>query len=194
MAEMVKKLKTTKVQAAVSAHCSAGDVLCDVCTEIKHKAVKSCLVCLNSYCEEHLQQHENLFKGKSHKLIEATGRLQEIICPRHDRLLDIYCRTDQLCVCYLCTIDEHKSHDTVSAAAERTDKQTILDDTKRKYHQRIEQIEKELKELRETVMSHKRSALAAVNDTERIFTHMILSIERRRSEVTQHIRDQERLQ
>ncbi|KAI7795411.1 tripartite motif-containing protein 16-like isoform X2 [Triplophysa rosa] len=192
LAEMVEKLKKTKVQAAVYAHCSAGDVLCDVCTEIKHEAVKSCLMCLNSYCEDHLQQHENLFKGKKHNLIEATGRLKEIICPQHDRLLDVYCRTDQLCVCYLCTIDEHKDHDTVSSTAERTDKQAILDDTKRKYHQRMEKIEKELKELRETVMCHKHSAQIAVHITEGIFRHMILSMERRRSEVTQHIRDQEK--
>ncbi|XP_073731914.1 E3 ubiquitin/ISG15 ligase TRIM25-like [Misgurnus anguillicaudatus] len=191
LAEMVEKLKT-KVQADVSAQCSAGDVPCDVCTEIKRKAVKSCLMCLNSYCQHHLQQHETFFKGKRHNLIDVTGRLQEIICPQHDRLMETYCRTDQRCVCYLCMMDEHKNHDTVSAAAERTEKQWVLGDTKRKYHQRMKQIGKEFKDVRDIIESNKRSAQAAVEDTEKIFTQLIRSIERRRSEVIQLIRHQEK--
>nr|XP_055059284.1 tripartite motif-containing protein 16-like [Misgurnus anguillicaudatus] len=191
LAEVVEKLKKTKLQAARPDRCYAepGDVKCDVCTERKHKAVKSCLVCLNSYCQNHLEQHENLFKGKKHNLIDATGRLQQMICPQHDKALEIYCRTDQLCICYLCMVDEHKNHETVSAAAERTEKQKQL---QRQYQQRIEESQKKLQELRDVVETHKRSAQTAVDDTERIFTQLIQSIERRRSEVTQLIRDQEK--
>ncbi|XP_065118145.1 E3 ubiquitin/ISG15 ligase TRIM25-like [Paramisgurnus dabryanus] len=194
LAEVVEMLKNTKLQAACPDHsyAEAGDVKCDVCTERKHKAVKSCLVCLNSYCQTHLEQHENLFKGKRHKVIDATGRLQQMICPQHDKLLEIYCKSDQLCICYLCMVDEHNEHKTVSAAAERTEKQKELKETQRKYHQRIQESQKKLQELRDAVETHKRSAQTAVDDTERIFTQLIRSIERRRSEVTQLIRDQEK--
>ncbi|KAI7790523.1 finTRIM family [Triplophysa rosa] len=150
LAEMVEKVKKTKLQTD----------RCDVCTGRKRKAVKSCLVCLESYCQTHFERHEGFHTGKRHKVTEATGRLQEMICSQHDRLLEVFCRTDQRCVCYLCTMDEHKNHDTVSAAAERTEKQ--------------------------------RSAQTAVEDTERIFSELIRSIERRRSEVIQLIRDQEK--
>nr|XP_055059429.1 tripartite motif-containing protein 16-like [Misgurnus anguillicaudatus] len=192
--EMVEILKKTKLQAARPDHCyaEAGDVKCDVCTERKHKAVKSCLVCLNSYCQNHLEQHENLFKGKRHKVIDATGRLQQMICSQHEKLLEIYCKTDQICICYLCMVDEHNEHKTVSAAAERTEKQKELKETQRKYQQRIQESQKKLQELRDVVETHKRSAQTAVDDTERIFTQLITSIERRRSEVTQLIRDQEK--
>ncbi|XP_065118150.1 E3 ubiquitin/ISG15 ligase TRIM25-like [Paramisgurnus dabryanus] len=194
LAEVVEMLKKTKLQADRSAlsYAEAGDVKCDVCTERKHKAVKSCLVCLNSYCQTHLEQHENLFKGKRHKVIDVTGRLQQMICPQHEKLLEIYCKTDQLCICYLCMVDEHNEHKTVSAAAERTEKQKELKETQRKYHQRIQESQKKLQELRDAVETHKRSAQTAVDDTERIFTQLIRSIERRRSEVTQLIRDQEK--
>ncbi|XP_051988915.1 E3 ubiquitin/ISG15 ligase TRIM25-like isoform X2 [Xyrauchen texanus] len=190
IAEMVEKLKDTRIQETP---CYAGpaDVECDVCTGIKQKAVKSCLVCLNSYCQNHLEQHENFFKSKRHSLIDATGRLQEMICPLHEKMLEIYCRTDQKCICVLCMVDEHKNHNTISAAAARTDKQRDLEETQSKLQQRIEEKEKDVHELRESVMFHKHFAQTAVEDCERIFTELILSIERSRSEVTQLIRDQE---
>ncbi|XP_055059255.2 E3 ubiquitin-protein ligase TRIM16 isoform X1 [Misgurnus anguillicaudatus] len=194
LAEVVEKLKKTKLQAAPPDHCYAepGDVECDVCTERKHKAVKSCLVCLNSYCQNHFEQHENLFKGKKHNLIDATERLQEMIWPQHEKLLEIYCHTDEQCICYLCMMDEHNNHETVSAAAERTERQKQLKKTQRKYQQRIQESQKKLQELRDAVKTHKRSAQTAVDDTERIFTQLIRSIKRRRSEVIQLIRDQEK--
>nr|XP_055038555.1 tripartite motif-containing protein 16-like [Misgurnus anguillicaudatus] len=194
-AEMLEKLKKKKLQSASeSAHCYAGpgDVECDICTERKLKAVKSCLVCLNSYCQNHLNQHENFFKGKNHKVIDATERLQEMICKKHNKQLEIYCRTDQQCICYLCTMDVHKNHDTVTAVTERTEKQTLLMETQRNLKQRIQEREKKLQELRQTVVSHKHFAQTAVEDSERIFTELIRSIERRRSEVTQLIGDQEK--
>ncbi|XP_073712440.1 tripartite motif-containing protein 16-like [Misgurnus anguillicaudatus] len=194
LAEVVENLKKTKLQAARPDHCyaEAGDVKCDVCTERKHKAVKSCLVCLNSYCQNHLKQHEKFFKGKKHNLIDATGRLQQMICPQHEKLLEIYCKTDQLCICYLCMVDEHNEHKTVSAAAERTEKLKQLKETQIKCQQRIQESQKKLQELRDAVETHKRSAQTAVDDTERIFTQLIQTIERRRSEVIQLIRDQEK--
>ncbi|XP_048010541.1 tripartite motif-containing protein 16-like [Megalobrama amblycephala] len=189
LAEMVEKLKKTKLPT--DCHAGAGDVQCDVCTGRKHKAVKSCLVCLNSYCQNHLEQHESLFKGKRHNLTEATGRLQEMICQKHDKILEVFCRTDQKCICVLC-MDEHKNHDTVSTAAQRTEKQHQLKETQRWFQQRIQQREKDLQQLREAVESHKRSAQTAVEDSERIFTELIRSIRRSRSEATQRIRDQEK--
>ncbi|XP_067248961.1 tripartite motif-containing protein 16-like [Chanodichthys erythropterus] len=190
LAEMVEKLKKIKLPA--DCYAGAGDVQCDVCTGRKDKAVKSCLVCLNSYCQNHLEQHESLFKGKRHNLTEATGRLQEMICPKHDKILEVFCRTDQKCICVLCTMDEHKNHDTVSAAAQRTEKQHQLKETQRLFQQRIQQREKDLQQQKEAVESHKRSAQTAVEDSERIFTELIRSIERSRSEATQRIRDQEK--
>ncbi|XP_073705590.1 E3 ubiquitin/ISG15 ligase TRIM25-like [Garra rufa] len=188
-AEMVENLKKTKLQSAVSA--GAGDVECDVCTGRKYKAVKSCLVCLNSYCQTHFDRHQEFNSRKPHKVIEATGRLQEMICQKHDKLLEVFCQTDQKCICVLC-MDEHKNHDTVSATAQRTEKERNLKEMQLNCQQRIQQREKDVQQLREAVESHKRSAQTAVEDTERIFTELIRSIERSRSELIRLIRDQEK--
>ncbi|XP_061112548.1 tripartite motif-containing protein 16-like isoform X1 [Conger conger] len=194
LAEVVEKLKKTGLQAAPPAHCYAGpgDVACDFCTGRKHKAIKSCLVCLASFCETHLQPHYESPAFKKHKLVKATGNLQEKICSNHDKLLEVFCRSDQQCICMLCAMDEHRGHDTVSVVAERTEKQKQLGVTQSKFQQRIQEREKALQDLRQAVQSLKRSAQTAVEDSERIFTELIRSIERRRSEVKELIRDQEK--
>lgn len=50
----------------------------------------------------------------SHRLIEPTFHLEEKICKKHERLLEVYCRSDHVCVCTSCAEASHKSHDIVS--------------------------------------------------------------------------------
>ncbi|XP_047676525.1 tripartite motif-containing protein 16-like isoform X2 [Tachysurus fulvidraco] len=194
LAEVVEKLKKTEFQAASPAHCYAGpgDVECDSCTERKRKAVHSCLGCQASYCEDHLKPHYQSPAFKKHKLVEACAELQEKICSEHDKLLEIYCRTDQSLICYLCMMEEHKGHDTVSAKAERTKKQNELKADHIKSQQRIQEKQKKVQELKQTVDIIKKRSQAAVDDSERIFTEMISSMEKKRSEVTELIRAQEK--
>uniref|UniRef100_A0A8C2IIM2 Tripartite motif-containing protein 16-like n=1 Tax=Cyprinus carpio TaxID=7962 RepID=A0A8C2IIM2_CYPCA len=190
LAELVGKPKKTKRPA--DCYAGAGDVQCDVCTGRKYKAVKSCLMCQESYCQTHFKRHEEFHSHKPHKVIEATGRLQEMICQKHEKILEVFCRTDQKYICVLCTMDEHKNHDTVSAVAQRTEKQKQLKEMQKTFQQRIQQRVKDLQQLSESVKSHKRSAQTAVEDSEKIFTELICSIERWCSELIRLIRDQEK--
>lgn len=121
LAEVMEKLKIMVVPPASPAHYYAGpdDVGCHVCVGRKLKAIKSCLVCLSSYCESHLRAHDDLNPGKKHKLIDAAGKIEDLICSQHNKLLEVLCRTDQKCICLLCAMDEHKNHDTVPASADR---------------------------------------------------------------------------
>lgn len=50
----------------------------------------------------------------SHRLIEPTFNLEDKICKKHERLLEVYCRTDHTCICTACAEVAHKSHDIVS--------------------------------------------------------------------------------
>ncbi|XP_058250324.1 E3 ubiquitin/ISG15 ligase TRIM25-like [Hemibagrus wyckioides] len=194
LAEVVETLKKTGLQATRPAQSTAGpeDVECDFCTENKSKAIKSCLVCLASFCETHLQPHFKSPAFKKHKLVEDSRRLQEQICSQHDKLLEVYCRTDQQCICTLCMLDEHKGHDTVSAAAARAEKQKQLLEVQGTFQQKIQEREQELLELTKAMESHKHSAQTAVQETERIFSDVIISIKTRCSEVTHQIRAQEK--
>ncbi|XP_030631962.1 tripartite motif-containing protein 16-like isoform X2 [Chanos chanos] len=195
LAKVVEKLKKTGLRvSAPPAHCYAGpgDVECDFCIGKKKKAIKSCLTCLASYCQTHLQPHYESPAFQKHTLVKASTQLQDKICNRHNKLIELWCQTDHQFLCYLCMVDEHRDHKRASVAAERTERQKQLGETQRKAQQRIQEREKEVQELRKAVESLRRSAQAAVEDSESIFTELIRSIERRCCEVTELIRDQER--
>ncbi|XP_063050255.1 E3 ubiquitin-protein ligase TRIM47-like [Engraulis encrasicolus] len=190
MAELVEEMRKTTIQPDAPA--DDGDVQCDVCFEKKLKAVKSCLDCLMSYCETHFKAHNDLNRGRNHSIVNATGQLQERICPRHNKVLEIYCLTDQSCVCYLCTMDQHKGHDTIAAAAECSNKKQSFLKIQTRCQQTIQKREKEVQELRRAVETLKSSAQSAVEHSDQMFDDIIRSVERRRSEVTELIRDQEK--
>ncbi|XP_008395132.1 tripartite motif-containing protein 16-like [Poecilia reticulata] len=192
-AAIVEQLKNTRLPAAPADHCYAGpeDVACDSCTGRKLKARKSCLVCLASFCENHLQPHYDSAAFKKHKLVEPSNNVQENICSKHDKLLEIFCRTDQKCICYLCTMDEHRDHDTVSAAAERTERQRELEERRGNIQQRIQDQEKDVKLLQQEVEAINHSADKTVEDSEKIFTQLIHLLQKRSSDVKQQIRSQQ---
>ncbi|XP_026016169.1 E3 ubiquitin/ISG15 ligase TRIM25-like [Astatotilapia calliptera] len=193
LAALVEQLKKTGLQAAPADHCYAGpeDVACDVCTGRKLKAIKSCLVCLASYCEKHLQHHYDAAPLKKHKLVAPSKKLQENICSRHDEVMKIFCRTDQQSICYLCTMDEHKGHETVPAAAERTEKQKELEGRRLNIQQRIQEREKDVKLLQQEVEAINGSADKAVEDSEKMFTELIRLIQKRRSNMKKKVRSQQ---
>ncbi|XP_041847666.1 tripartite motif-containing protein 16-like [Melanotaenia boesemani] len=193
LAALVEQLKKTGLQAAPADHCYAGpeDVACDFCSGRKLKAIKSCLFCLASYCEKHLQPHYDVAPLKKHKLVEPSKNLQENICSRHDEVMKMFCRTDQKCICYLCSVDEHKGHDTVSAAAERTERQRELEVSRQEIQQRIQDREKDVKLLQQEVEAINHSADKTVEDSEKIFTQLIRLIQKRSSDVKQQIRSQQ---
>ncbi|XP_051266798.1 tripartite motif-containing protein 16-like [Dicentrarchus labrax] len=193
LADLVEELKKTGLQAAPADHCYAGpeDVSCDVCTGRKLKAFKSCLFCLISFCEKHLQPHFESPAYEKHKLVDPSKKLQENICSRHDEVMKMFCRTDQQCICYLCSVDDHKGHDTVSAAAERTERQRELEVSRQNIQQRIQDREKDVKELQQQVEAINHSADKAVEDSEKIFTELISLIQKRSSDVKQQVRSQQ---
>ncbi|XP_034068716.1 tripartite motif-containing protein 16-like [Gymnodraco acuticeps] len=194
LAALVEELKKTGLQAAPADLCYAGaeDVACDVCTGRKLRACKSCLVCLASYCDQHLQPHYDAATFKKHKLVEPSKKLQENICSRHDEVMKLFCRTDQQSICYLCSVDEHKGHDTVSAAGERTERQRELEGSRLNIQQRIQDGEKEVKLLQQEVQAVNGSADKAVEDSEKTFTELIRLMEKRSSDVKQQLRSQQK--
>uniref|UniRef100_A0A3B5AVD9 E3 ubiquitin-protein ligase TRIM39-like n=1 Tax=Stegastes partitus TaxID=144197 RepID=A0A3B5AVD9_9TELE len=98
-------------------------VWCDVCTGVKQPAVSSCLTCTASYCTEHVQPHHTTPFYAKHPLMDPQEALRGRTCSMHRRLLEVYCRTCQRCICAICVLEEHRTHKTVSVQTERLGKQ-----------------------------------------------------------------------
>ncbi|XP_022043664.2 tripartite motif-containing protein 16-like [Acanthochromis polyacanthus] len=193
LADLVEEVKKTRLESVPADLCYAGpgDVSCDFCTGRKLKAVKSCLQCLVSYCDQHLQPHYHVAALKNHKLVDPSKKLQENICSGHNEVMKIFCRTDQQCICYLCSLDEHKGHDIVSAAGEWKDKQRVVGLNQEKIQQRIQDREKDVRMLQQEVEVINQSADKAVANSEETFKDLIRLIEKRNSDVKQQIRSKQ---
>ncbi|XP_035770768.1 tripartite motif-containing protein 16-like isoform X2 [Neolamprologus brichardi] len=186
-------LKTSGHQAASADLCYAGpeDVSCDVCTEKKQKAVKSCLVCLVSYCEKHLQPHHDSSAFDKHKLVKPSNRLKGNICSTHNEVMKTFCRTDQQCICYVCCMDKHKRHVTVPVEVERAEKDKDLKMNLQEVQKKIQTRVEEGKVLEKEMEGIKLSADKTIEDSDAIINELVSYIKEKGSNLKQQIKSQQ---
>uniref|UniRef100_A0A8C4RJJ3 Uncharacterized protein n=1 Tax=Erpetoichthys calabaricus TaxID=27687 RepID=A0A8C4RJJ3_ERPCA len=122
LSEVVKKLKKTRLSSPSQNYAGPGDVECDFCTRKKFRPVKSCLTCMASYCQTHLLPHYEGDALKHHKLVDPDRNLKEKLCEKHHKSLE-FCKSDETCICMMCEMTEHKSHERVELVTETEGKQ-----------------------------------------------------------------------
>ncbi|XP_012500370.1 PREDICTED: tripartite motif-containing protein 29 isoform X2 [Propithecus coquereli] len=122
---------------------ASEEVLCDSCIGNKQKAVKSCLVCQASFCELHLKPHLEGAAFRDHQLLEPIRDFEARKCPLHGKTMELFCQTDQTCICYLCMFQEHKNHSTVTVEEAKAEKETELSLQKEQLQLKIIEIEDE---------------------------------------------------
>ncbi|KAM5158160.1 LOW QUALITY PROTEIN: E3 ubiquitin/ISG15 ligase TRIM25-like [Mantella aurantiaca] len=94
-------------------------IKCSHCIHYPVPAVKSCLLCEASLCNDHLKVHS---KSPEHVLTEPTTSMEKRKCSIHKELLKYYCTADAACICVSCRLDgEHQGHkvETLDEASER---------------------------------------------------------------------------
>ncbi|XP_068574304.1 tripartite motif-containing protein 16-like [Cebidichthys violaceus] len=191
LADLVEELKKTGLQADRS-YAGPEDVACDVCTGRNREALKSCLSCQASFCEQHLQLHCESPLLEKHELVSLTEKLRESVCSPDNKVKSVHRHTHQECACYLCSTDEHTGHNTISAAAERTERQRELKVSRQTIQQRIQKKKTAVKVLQMEVEALNRSADKAVDDSEEIFTGLISTIKKQSHEVNMQIRSRQK--
>ncbi|XP_043991167.1 E3 ubiquitin-protein ligase TRIM21-like [Gambusia affinis] len=168
-----------------------GEVPCDVCTGPKLKALKSCMVCLASYCQTHLEPHLTAPRLKKHQLMEPVENLEDRLCLQHDKPLELFCRTDQTCVCLVCSVSEHKNHELVPLREESEGKKAELRKTEAEVQEMIQERRLKIQEIRESVKISKDAADREKAEGVQVFTALIESVERGLKEILKEIQDKQ---
>ncbi|KAL6457668.1 hypothetical protein MHYP_G00346310 [Metynnis hypsauchen] len=180
----IKPRQRTLASVSAPTAASAGEeALCDICTGRKEKAVSSCLTCTASYCETHVLPHRQVPFYASHRLMDPREALRGRTCREHGRLLEVYCRTDQRCICAICVLEEHRTHTTVSVQTERVVKQKMLGKTELDIQTSIERRMLRLTDLKRRLQTVRSYAHAELSEVEQVLADVTHSVERIRSEL-----------
>uniref|UniRef100_H2LPD5 Tripartite motif-containing protein 16-like n=1 Tax=Oryzias latipes TaxID=8090 RepID=H2LPD5_ORYLA len=158
------------------------------------KKIYSCPHCRHTFTPRPVLVKNTVLAELSEKLKKHLQPHLDNICSRHDEVMKMFCRTDQKCICYLCSVDEHRGHDTVSAAAERTERQRELEESQQQIQQRIQDREKEVKllqqekrscDVKQQIRSQQQTEVSRVKDLQEELEQEITELKRRDAELKQ---------
>ncbi|XP_053192392.1 E3 ubiquitin-protein ligase TRIM39-like isoform X3 [Scomber japonicus] len=197
LSEMVSQFRQEAQQKASSSSseqqaAKPGEVPCDVCTGTKLKALKSCLVCLTSYCETHLEPHLTKSVLKRHQLMDPVENLEDRMCMKHDKPLELFCKTDQTCVCMLCSVLDHKTHEFVPLKEEYEGKKAELGKTEAEIQEMIQKRRLKIEEIKHSVDLSKEAADREKAEGVQVFTALKESVERSLNELIEMIEEKQR--
>ncbi|XP_075947829.1 E3 ubiquitin-protein ligase TRIM39-like [Anarhichas minor] len=192
ISEMVAQFRQSAQQKTSSSEqqeSKPGEVPCDVCTGTKLKALKSCLVCLASYCETHLEPHLTMSGLKRHQLIDPVENLEDRMCTKHDKPLELFCKTDQTCVCTLCICSDHKTHEFVPLKDEYEERKVELE---AEIQQMIQERQLKIKKITQLVIISNKNADIEKAEGLRVFTTLMESVEGGLYELIERIEEKQR--
>ncbi|XP_070708614.1 E3 ubiquitin-protein ligase TRIM39-like [Pempheris klunzingeri] len=158
-------------------------VLCDVCTsDSQQEAVKSCLECLTSYCDVHLEPHHRAASLKRHTLVDPLPNLENRICRQHTRFLSQYCRNDELLLCDICAASHHANHDVFPAQRVYKEMKALLGDREAKVQWMIHERLQKVRAVKESVKQSQTKTKDAIENSVRDMTTLVSEIQKSQTE------------
>ncbi|XP_068094679.1 nuclear factor 7, ovary-like [Hyperolius riggenbachi] len=122
-------------------------VNCTYCIHSSVPAVRSCLHCDASMCDNHLTVHS---KAPEHVLCAPTTFLETRKCSVHKEILKYYCTEDAACVCVSCyVIGGHVGHKMMSLDEASKEKKKKLRNVLQKLMAETQEAEKRVQSLEE---------------------------------------------
>ncbi|XP_069807978.1 E3 ubiquitin/ISG15 ligase TRIM25-like isoform X2 [Dendropsophus ebraccatus] len=147
-------------------------ICCSYCIHSPVPAVRSCLLCEASLCDDHLRVHS---KSPEHVLTDPSTSLENRKCSIHKELLKYYCTKEAICICVSCSLDgEHRGHrvEKLDEASEEKKKklrnvlQKLL--TKReKTEERVRSVEEHWRKAQEKAAGEAKRVIALFIDMRR---------------------------
>lgn len=169
-----------------------GEVPCDVCGEPKRRASRSCLACLASYCEAHLKPHLSVARLKQHPLAPPTRHLERRVCPRHRRPLQLFCKTDQTCVCMTCPVHDHRSHDVGPLKDQYEKKRLELEGREAELWEMIQERRRAIVGTRHALKAGRTAAQREVADGVQVFAALAGRLRRAEAELIDEVEERQK--
>ncbi|KAM4714667.1 uncharacterized protein FYW61_019600 [Anableps anableps] len=197
IAEMSVQIKRRKIEALESTS-APWQVMCDLCADLRFKASKSCLVCLASYCDGHLEPHQRVPALMRHKLVDPVDNLEERVCEKHARILEFFCRRERVCICLLCCETEHRDHETVPVEEEgalqkvKADKET--EDSEKLFSNLMGRVQEIQSKLRSNMDEKLRKAKEKVQAMIQELEEEITALQRKHSQLEELLQSEDHLQ
>ncbi|CAL8283638.1 unnamed protein product [Gadus morhua 'NCC'] len=188
LSEMVDRFGTS-VRVREQPYVEPAEVPCDVCTGTQLKAVKSCLECFMSFCQTHLEPHQRVTILKKHRLAEPMDHLEDRMCKIHDRLLELFCQTEQVCVCQFCTETDHRSHPVVPLKEEYEVKMAQLGKIEAEVQQMIQERQNNIQEIKDKIKCSKADADREIADGVQVITALMRCIEKCQDDLNQMVKE-----
>ncbi|XP_071356355.1 E3 ubiquitin-protein ligase TRIM39 [Trachinotus anak] len=173
--------------------CAKPHIPCDICAGIKLRALKSCLVCLASYCERHLEPHLTASALRKHQLINPVKNLEGRMCKKHNKPLELFCKNDQMCVCMLCTVFEHKVHTVVRLKEESEGKTAELAKSKTEIQDMIQKRQLKIQDIKHSVALSDKDADRETAAGVQIYNILRYFLERGLKEITETVEEKKRI-
>ncbi|XP_069755648.1 tripartite motif-containing protein 29-like [Narcine bancroftii] len=187
----VKVSKSVKKSSEESCF-NPNDPVCDFCTSKEVKAIKSCLDCVASFCETHIRTHQENAALKLHKLVNAAC-VENGLCKRHKRPLELFCRTDKTLICCICIVQEHGNHTVVTKEEEREEQQSKLSNQGKSLERDAKVTEIEIEDLRKQTDSIRSSAITLQEDINAKFNELIQDIEEAKLRIVEFLEKEEQV-
>ncbi|XP_039669289.1 E3 ubiquitin-protein ligase TRIM39-like [Perca fluviatilis] len=129
---------------------------------------------------------------KRHQLIDPVEKLEDRMCTEHDKPLELFCKTDQTCVCMLCTVLDHKTHDVVPLKEEYERKKAELGKTEAEIQQMIQKRRLKIQEIKHSVDLSEEDADREIAEGVQVFTSLKESVERGLNELINTIKEKQK--
>ncbi|XP_034414482.1 E3 ubiquitin-protein ligase TRIM39-like [Cyclopterus lumpus] len=169
-----------------------GPVLCDICTDSQREAVKTCVECLTSYCDVHLEPHHRAAGLKRHTLVEPMASLEDRICKEHTRLLTSFCSNDGVLLCDVCADSHHVNHDVVPVQCLYTKRMALLEDTEAQVQQMIQDRLQKVRDMKVTVEQSKTETRDVIASSVQDLATLISEIQKSQTELVKVIEEKQK--
>uniref|UniRef100_A0A671U1N6 Uncharacterized protein n=1 Tax=Sparus aurata TaxID=8175 RepID=A0A671U1N6_SPAAU len=192
--------------SAASCLLTEDQFLCSICLDVFTDPVA--IPCGHNFCKTCITQHwdinvpykcpnckevfnmrpklqvNNLISEMAAQFRQSAQQKASRMCTKHDKLLELFCKTDQMCVCMLCSISDHQRHSVVPLKEEYEGKKAELGKTDI-FSALKKSIERSQAELIDTIKEKQRETEKQAEGFIKELEQEISELEKRSSEVEQ---------